>query len=93
MVWVPIFMVVHSTQVYILLKPLFSRHKGIGVQFTDEPTGNLDETTADEIIALLKKTAHELGKCVVVVTHSKHLAEEADEILEIKNGAISFLTE
>ena len=77
----------------IQLKPLFSRHKGIGVQFTDEPTGNLDETTADEIIALLKKTAHELGKCVVVVTHSKRLAEEADEILEIKNGAISFLTE
>mgnify|MGYP005845682821 FL=1 len=84
---------VHSTQMYIPLKPLFSRHKGIGVQFTDEPTGNLDETTADEIIALLKKTAHELGKCVVVVTHSKHLAEEADEILEIKNGAISFLSE
>ena len=44
-------------------------------------------------IALLKKTAHELGKCVVVVTHSKHLAEEADEILEIKNGAISFLSD
>ena len=61
------------------------------VLLADEPTGNLDETTADEIIALLKKTAHELGKCVVVVTHSKHLAEEADEILEIKNGAISFL--
>lgn len=59
----------------------------------DEPTGNLDDTTADEIIALLKRTAHELGKCVVVVTHSKHLAEEADEILEIKNGAISFLSE
>ena len=63
------------------------------IVLADEPTGNLDETTADEIIALLKKTAHELGKCVVVVTHSKHLAEEADEILEIKNGAISFLTE
>lgn len=59
----------------------------------DEPTGNLDDTTADEIIALLKRTAHELRKCVVVVTHSKHLAEEADEILEIKNGAISFLSE
>lgn len=63
------------------------------VLLADEPTGNLDETTADEIIALLKKTAHELGKCVVVVTHSKHLAEEADEILEIKNGAISFLSD
>ena len=63
------------------------------VLLADEPTGNLDETTADELIALLKKTAHELGKCVVVVTHSKHLAEEADEILEIKNGAISFLSD
>ena len=63
------------------------------VLLADEPTGNLDETTADEIIALLKKTAHELGKCVVVVTHSKHLAEAADEILEIKNGAISFLSD
>ena len=61
--------------------------------FGRRTTGNLDETTADEIIALLKKTAHELGKCVVVVTHSKHLAEEADEILEIKNGAISFLSD
>lgn len=81
-------MVVHSTQVYILLKPLFSRHKGIGVQFTDEPTGNLDEDTAREIIELLKKTAHELGKCVIVVTHSKQLAEEADEVLEIQQGKL-----
>lgn len=57
----------------------------------DEPTGNLDETTADEIIALLKKTAHELGKCVIVVTHSKHLAEEADIVLKIDNGSISVM--
>ncbi len=79
---------VHSTQMYIPLKPLFSRHKGIGVQFTDEPTGNLDEDTAREIIELLKKTAHELGKCVIVVTHSKQLAEEADEVLEIQQGKL-----
>ena len=72
----------------IQLKPLFSRHKGIGVQFTDEPTGNLDEDTAREIIELLKKTAHELGKCVIVVTHSKQLAEEADEVLEIQQGKL-----
>lgn len=81
-------MVVHSTQVYILLKPLFSRHKGIGVQFTDEPTGNLDEDTAREIIELIKKTAHELGKCVIVVTHSKQLAEEADVVLAINQGVL-----
>lgn len=63
------------------------------VLLADEPTGNLDETTADEIITLLKKTAHELGKCVIVVTHSRHLAEEADQVLEIKNGAVSVRSE
>lgn len=58
------------------------------VLLADEPTGNLDEQTAVEIIELLKRTAHELGKCVIVVTHSKHLANEADEIVGITNGRI-----
>ena len=52
------------------------------VLLADEPTGNL------EIIELLKRTAHELGKSVIVVTHSKILAEEADKIYEIKNGKL-----
>ena len=56
--------------------------------FADEPTGNLDEQTAEGIIELLKRTAHELGKCVIVVTHSKYLANEADEIVQIRNGMI-----
>lgn len=59
------------------------------VLLADEPTGNLDEATADEITALLKRTAHELGKCVIVVTHSKRLAEEADEIIQIKDGNLT----
>lgn len=58
------------------------------VILADEPTGNLDEDTAQEIIELLKKTAHEHGKCVIVVTHSKTLANEADEILEISHGML-----
>ena len=58
------------------------------VLLADEPTGNLDEDTAGEIIELLKKTAHEWGKSVIVVTHSKLLAEEADKIYEIKNGKL-----
>lgn len=62
------------------------------VLLADEPTGNLDEATANEIIALLKLTAHELGKCVIVVTHSKHLAEEADEIIRIKDGNLTVQT-
>lgn len=58
------------------------------VLLADEPTGNLDEGTADEIIELLQRTAHELGKCVIVVTHSKKIADIADEVIQIKNGSI-----
>lgn len=63
------------------------------VLLADEPTGNLDENTAGEIIELLKKTAHELGKCVIAVTHSKYLAAQADEIIMIKDGCIESVTE
>ena len=63
------------------------------VLLADEPTGNLDETTAGEIIELLKRTAHELGKCVIAVTHSKYLAAQADEIIMIKDGCIESVTE
>ena len=59
------------------------------VLLADEPTGNLDEDTAGEIIELIKKTANELGKCVIVVTHSKQLAEGADVVLEISQGTLS----
>lgn len=62
------------------------------VLLADEPSGNLDEDTAEEIIELLKKTAHELGKCVIVVTHSKQLADEADEVLEIQEGKLHKMT-
>ena len=50
----------------------------------DEPTGNLDENTAEEIIDVLKKLAKERNKCVIVVTHSKNVAESADVVLELK---------
>ena len=74
---------IHSTQVCIPLKPLFSRHKGAGVQFTDEPTGNLDSVTAGKIINILKTLAKDRNKCVIVVTHSKEVADSADIILEL----------
>jgi len=59
------------------------------VLLADEPTGNLDEPTAAGILGLLKQTAHELGKCVIVVTHSKFLEDEADEIVQIGDGKIT----
>lgn len=52
----------------------------------DEPTGNLDSDTASEIVEILKSSAHEHGKCVIVVTHSKEMAKEADVILRLKNS-------
>ncbi len=51
----------------------------------DEPTGNLDETTAADIIDILRRAAHENNKCVIVVTHSKQLAKQADVVLTLKN--------
>ena len=56
------------------------------VILADEPTGNLDADTADEITAVLKESAHAFGKCVVVVTHSGEAAKQADVVLEIKRG-------
>lgn len=57
----------------------------VPIILADEPTGNLDEETADDIIGVLKQSAHMQGKCVIVVTHSKHLASQADVVLELKN--------
>lgn len=50
------------------------------VILADEPTGNLDEDTAQEIMELLKECAHQMNKCVVLVTHSNELAKETDMI-------------
>ena len=59
------------------------------VILADEPTGNLDSGTEDEIIEILKTGAHKHGKCVIVVTHSKELAKKADVILVVKNKKLT----
>lgn len=72
----------------ISLKSLFSRHKGIGVQFTDEPTGNLDEDTAMAIMDILEENVHQMNKCAVIVTHSNEIAKRADVIFRLKRGEL-----
>ena len=57
----------------------------------DEPTGNLDEDTAQGIIEILKESAHQMNKCVVVVTHSNELAEQADVVFRLKKGELQTL--
>lgn len=54
----------------------------------DEPTGNLDLETSEEIINILLKMAHEEGKCVIAVTHTLELARKADIALEFKEGRV-----
>ncbi|MDU7707129.1 MAG: hypothetical protein E7J94_07640 [Clostridium sp.] len=73
----------------IPLKPLFSRHKGTGVQFTDEPTGNLDSRTSADVIGLLKRTCYELNQTIVMITHNDQLAQMADRIIRIEDGRIT----
>ena len=79
---------VHSTQMYIPLKPLFSRHKGIGVQFTDEPTGNLDSRTSGDVLGLLKATSNKFNQTLVMITHNDQIAQFADRIIRIEDGRI-----
>ena len=78
---------IHSTQVCIPLKPLFSRHKGAGVQFTDEPTGNLDSASSKEILQILKDM-HEKGKTVILITHDNGIAAQARRVVRIMDGKI-----
>ena len=78
---------VHSTQMYIPLKPLFSRHKGIGVQFTDEPTGNLDSASSKEILGILKDL-HKGGRTVILITHDDGIAARAKRVVRIMDGKI-----
>ena len=54
----------------------------------DEPTGNLDESTEKEVLKIFSSLAHDDGKCVIIVTHSKEVTLIADVILVMNNGKI-----
>lgn len=60
------------------------------VILADEPTGNLDEDTAQDITEILKESAHKMNKCVVVVTHSNELAKQADVVFRLKRVSCRF---
>ncbi len=55
----------------------------------DEPTGNLDEETEEKIIDIFRELAHEDNKIVIIVTHSKRVAEHADKVLHLRRGKLS----
>ena len=56
--------------------------------FADEPTGNLDTKTSDEVVALLKMSAKKYGQTLVVITHDEDIAQIADRIFVIEDGKV-----
>lgn len=54
----------------------------------DEPTGNLDSKTSDEVIALLKMSAKKYGQTLVMITHNEEIAQLADRIIVIEDGRV-----
>lgn len=56
----------------------------------DEPTGNLDTTNSKNIVETLKELAHKSNCCVIVVTHDSAVAEQADEVLKMRDGLLVF---
>lgn len=54
----------------------------------DEPTGNLDTRTGDEVMALLKLSAKKYGQTLVVITHNEDIAQMADRTIVIEDGRV-----
>ncbi|MDD6223856.1 MAG: ABC transporter ATP-binding protein [bacterium] len=52
----------------------------------DEPTGNLDKETEEEIVKILIDLAHKEKKCVIIVTHSNNVAKQTDVVFELKKA-------
>lgn len=51
----------------------------------DEPTGNLDKDTENEILKIFKDLAHKDNKCIIIVTHSENVCNQADKVYELTN--------
>lgn len=61
----------------------------VDVIMADEPTGNLDEEMEQEIVDIFKELAHSHQKCVIVVTHSNEIAQQADESFTLRKGVLT----
>lgn len=55
---------------------------------SDEPTGNLDSVTSQDVLSLLKVTSSRFGQTVVMITHNEEIAQMADRIVRIEDGRI-----
>ena len=58
------------------------------VLLADEPTGNLDDATAEGVLTLLDKLVRHSGHTMLIATHSQHIAARCDRVLELHNGRL-----
>ena len=58
------------------------------IVFADEPTGNLDSRTSDEVIGLMKMSAQKYGQTLVMITHDEDIAQSADRVIVIEDGKV-----
>ena len=75
----------------IQLKPPFSRHKGIGVQFRDEPTGNLDSKNSQDVIDLLTQASRRYQQTILMITHNNNLTASVDRVFRVSDGVLTDL--
>lgn len=54
----------------------------------DEPTGNLDSKSSDEIVELLRKSNRDYKQTIIMITHNMEIAKSADRIIKIEDGKI-----
>lgn len=59
------------------------------IVLADEPTGNLDTKTSDDVIGLLKMTGREFQQTIVMITHNPEIAKMADHVVRIEDGRIA----
>lgn len=58
------------------------------ILLADEPTGNLDSKTSQDVLSLLKITGQKFGQTIVMITHNEEIAQMADRIIHIEDGLI-----
>ena len=59
------------------------------IVLADEPTGNLDSRTGNDVLSLLKSTSHRFHQTLIMITHNNEIAQLADRIIRIEDGKIS----
>jgi putative ABC transport system ATP-binding protein len=59
------------------------------VLLADEPTGNLDDATAEDVLSLLDRLVRDSGHTMLIATHSQHVASHCDRVLELHNGKLA----